>query len=428
MIQKKESYNPIRTFPQNLKRQPPGENKNDYLADVTAWGFKENNKNNFPQQLLQEVQDSPVGFACLEVWSEFIQGNGLEDRLSIQKANRNETVGELLEKIVADIAYLEGFCVHITYNAAGEKKYINYQPFEQTRLKIAPNGQVQEIKTNPFFGLPEYESKYNKTYYPYNPDPEFVKQEIKNHQILKSEGKVKHDYPGQMYWAAIERPLARIYPKPFYFSGINWFRVDSEIQKFHERNITNNFLLSHVLNIFGNPDEIVGEEDENGDGKTLDELVQEKLRTQGSGAKNGGGQLINYYQSEEERLVPEEFPTNANDQLFQTLQELTTSQIAIACNVPTVLVNIQQEGRLGNNQEMINSIKLMQARVKPKQNFLAKHLKNVFSGMIEGTQEDWKPKDTNLIDILPDWVVNSGVLTKPELRNYIEKNFNIELS
>jgi len=243
-----------------------------------------------------------------------------------------------------------------------------------------------------------------------------------NHAQLKREGKVKYDYCGQIFWVSIEKPLARIYPQPFYYSGINWFRIDAEIQKYHERNIKNNLIQSHILNVYGDPEEKLGSDDDNGDARyTRGELFDAMLDAKARGSENGGGQLINWFTSEEEKLVPEAFPTNANDQLFQTLQDLTTSQISIATNVPTILLNIQQEGKLGNSQEIINSVRLMQAKAKPKQKFIEKNLKTLFG-------VDVKIKDTNLINVLPEWAFNDDTLSRDEKRDYLDEKFDMSIS
>ena len=378
-----------------LTKQQPTESKKDSFEDITVWGFGQSenrkgnylNNNDFPQQIIQDVYNSPVASTALELWVEFINGKGFtEESLNEKETSEGQTAEELLYKIAYDVAHLDGFAIHVSYNSKGEKTAFTHQPFEQTRLGEIKGGVVQNIKTNPYYGIPyEYERKYSKTFYTFNDNPEFVRNQMANHAQLKREGKVKYDYCGQIFWVSIEKPLARIYPQPFYYSGINWFRIDAEIQKYHERNIKNNLIQSHILNVYGDPEEKLGSDDDNGDARyTRGELFDAMLDAKARGSENGGGQLINWFTSEEEKLVPEAFPTNANDQLFQTLQDLTTSQISIATNVPTILLNIQQEGKLGSSQEIINSVRLMQAKAKPKQKFIEKNgllMMTLYQGM-----------------------------------------------
>jgi hypothetical protein len=424
-----------RIFPFNLRKQVPTEKKRDTYEGVTVWGFDERDnygglvsRNDFPQQLLQDVYNSPVASAALELWVEFIQGAGFQDAsINDEIINyQRETKFELLQKIAYDVAHLEGFCLHVSYNLKGEITEIHHQPFEQTRLgKISRNGMVSEIVTNPYFGIPyDYDNEYSKRYYTFNPDPQFVIEQIESHNELLRSGRVKHKYPGQMFYVSIEKPLARIYPQPFYWSGVNWMRCDAKIQTFHERNIKNNFLLSHILNIYGDPDEGVGKQDEDGNYReTRSERLERELNSMARGSDSAGGQWINWIMGEEEKIEPVAFPTNANDQLFQALQDLVTSQIAISCKVPPILIGIQVAGKLGTTEEIINAIKEMQSRVKAKQRFISSNLSKVFLD-----QKDYKIKDTNHIDVVPEWVITSDVLTLQEKRKYVNDNFNIELN
>ncbi|NRA91238.1 MAG: hypothetical protein HRU26_00895 [Psychroserpens sp.] len=430
----------IRNFlkPKNLLKQQPTDDKTDSYKGITVWGIDysyENgksgryynyNNNDFPQQLIQDVYNSPVAASCLELWVEYIVGRGFGDEINSMVINpEGETMLDLLRKVAYDVAHLEGFSVHQSYNAGLEVTASHHQPFEQSRLGEIKGGVVQDIKTNPYFGIyDQYENRYTKTFYTWNGNPEFIKTQMMNHAKKKLEGQVKYDYPGQMYWASIEKPLARIYPQPFYYSAVNWLRIDAEIQKFHERNIKNNLIQSHIINVYGDPDELVGKDDDNGDqGYTLGERFNQMLEEGARGAENGGSQWINWYTAEEGKIEPTVFPTNANDQLFQTLQDLTTQSITVGCKTPGILIGVHKEGKLGNTQEIINSIKIMQSNVKPKQQFIVSHFKKLFPEV--GIETIY---DNNVIDILPEWVFTTDVLTNDEKRKYLMNNFNIELS
>ena len=76
----------------NLTKQQPTESKKDSYEDIIVWGVDQYrtssdnnlyrgvyNNNDFPQQLIQDVYNSPVGSTALEVWVEFIKGQGFND-------------------------------------------------------------------------------------------------------------------------------------------------------------------------------------------------------------------------------------------------------------------------------------------------------------------------------------------------------------
>ena len=396
----------------NLSKQQPTESKKDSYEDIIVWGVdrytntSDNNfyrgvynNNDFPQQLIQDVYNSPIASTALEVWVEFIKGQGFndEDLNNLTINSKGEKLEDLLYKISYDVAHLDGFSVHVSYNAKGEISEIHHQPFEQTRLGLIEQGEVSCIKTNPYYGIPyEYNAKYSKTYYTYNPDREFVLKEMKEHAAKKAQGSIKYDYPGQIFWVSIEKPLARIYPQPSYYSAINYFRADNEIPKFYERNLKNNFFQSHILNVYGDPDELIAGQDKDGNyTRTREEVFNAQLDANARGSEFAGGQLINWYSTEEEKLVPEAFPTNANDNLFSNTLSDTQNTISIATKVPPILLGIQVGGKLGTTQEIINSIKKMQGTVKPKQTFITKNLDKILSPML-GIESKVTIKDTNL--------------------------------
>ena len=247
----------------NLRKQKVPSQKEDKSGGYVKWEA-EGGKNNFPQQLLQNVDNSPAGSAAIDVWAEFTVGDGLanpEDNIDLTGVG---SLNKLHAKIGSDLAYMWGFAFIIKYNIEGQRTAVFHLPFEETRLGI-PNdaGKVEKIYHNPYFGIPKsFDDKETKWFYPYNADADFVKDQIARHnQEFQKDGEVTVKYPGQVYWFSIERPLSRFYPKPFYYSTMGWFILDDKVQAFHERNIDNNLLLSVMINVNGDPDAPAGPPD-----------------------------------------------------------------------------------------------------------------------------------------------------------------------
>ena len=414
----------------NLFKQPVPDGRRQSFDQITEWSDSSRlGRNDFPQQLIQDVNDSPTAAAAIDIWEEFTSGNGfVSEELNKLVINKDgETLEELADECIADLVRFYGFAIHVSYNYSGGISELHHQPFEQTRLGlISKTGKVKDIKTNPYFGIYDtYETKFTKEYYTYNPDPAHVIQEIAGHNKDVSK---KYEYPGQMFWFSIEKPLSRIYPVPFYYSGINWFRIDAEIQRFHERNLKNNMMLSHVINVYGDPDAPSGELDSEGNPiSTVGEDFRRMLELKAQGAQMAGSQWVNWFMSEEQKISITAFPTNINDNTFTNLQGMTNSEIAIATNVPPILLNIQTAGKLGETKEIINAIKLMQGRVKRLQGIASKQFKKLINQMNPTTAGlDFTISDINLINILPEWA--NDVMTTSELRMYLQNQFPVELS
>jgi len=415
--------------PKNLQKQRVPEKKLDRGKKITKWQTDGSQHNDFPQQLLQNVYNSPVGSAAVDVWAEFVEGDGLLDEAAGQtKVNKTQTLDDLHGLLSMDLASMDGFSFIQRYSPEGLPSERWHLPFEETRLGIPSKiGQIEKIYHNPYYGIPKsFDDKDTKWFYDYNPDAAFVKEQIQTHnkEFINKDGVVDPPYPGQAFWFSIEKPLARVYPQPFYYSSINWFIVDSEIQSFHERNIKNNMLLSVLINMHGDPTASAGPQSdtEATADKTLDqrETVGDVMdRNMKTFQNEKGAILINWFKKDEEKATFEQFPTNSHHDLFTTLQNIVADQIAIGTKVPRILLGIGQVGKLGDTQEILNAIRVMQGRSLRKRNILKKTYEKV-CGIPDGTI-----KNINPVNVIPDKVWDS--LTLEEQRTYIKENFDIEI-
>ena len=123
----------------NLSSPPVPDGKINSSDGIINWGVSSRiGDNNFPQQLIQDVYNSPVGSCALELWREYIQGDGFADSFVNTTIIDNEesTAQDLLNKIAYDVAFLEGMAIHVQYNADGSKRFFNHIPFEQVRLGV----------------------------------------------------------------------------------------------------------------------------------------------------------------------------------------------------------------------------------------------------------------------------------------------------
>lgn len=406
-----------------VKKQPVPKRKEDGQEPIIKWETDgATGMNNFPQQLLQNVYGSPAASAALDVWQEFVEGGGfVDDKLAKFPTSAKETLPSLHAKLSSDLSSMWGLAVLVNYDPTGKARSWRHLPFEGCRLgTLNDDGETDRIYYNPYYGTADWSSRFTKWYYSYNPDPAFVKNQIKEHAQLRAEKKAEGEYQGQVYWFSMERPMARVYPQPFYYSAINWFQVDAKIQQYHARNIDNNFLLSVLINKYGNPDDPSGPTDDKGDQhSTVGEDFAEEM-SGFSGAEDGGSVMVNWYTQKEQQADITAFPTNANDELFTKLQDLVSSQISIGTKTPRVLIGIGEAGKLGDTQEILNAVRVMQSRTKRMRETLSRIYKELF---IDG---DFTIKNVNPINILPDWVVSS--MNGVDKIKYINEHFNLNLS
>lgn len=417
----------------NLVKQQVPDSKKDKSKDIIKWQTDSSRDNDFPQQLIQNVYNSPVGSACLKIWAEFVQGNGLLDKKAgktIINQKTKLTLDDLHSLLSVDVSLMEGFSFIQRYTTEGKKADVLHLPFEETRLGINDNetGDIERIYHNPYYGIPRVFKDINtKWFYAYNPEPKFVMTQIKQHnkEFVNKDDIVDPPYPGQAFWFSIEKPLARVYPQAFYYSAIDSFIVDGEIASFHERNIKNNFMASVLINIHGDPSAPAGRQDDTDAtiDKTLDqgETVGEEMNRQMKEFVNEkGAPIFNWFLKDEEKATFETFPTNSHDNEYLNLQTSTTDHIAIGTGTPRILVGIGTAGKLGDTQEVLNAISLMQGKTQSMRNILTRCYETKFNFVTDGTI-----KKINPFDIIPDQIWQS--LTTEEQRKFIEKNFDIEL-
>jgi hypothetical protein len=387
----------------------------DNSRSILLWG----QRNDFPQKLISEVYESPTASACMDTFIDFLEGDGItEPEFAKFKVNSRETLDELHSKVSPDMGYLESFAICVKYNKLGEKIELKHLPFESVRLAPPDDtGYVSKIHYNPGFGTRDEKPEHTVIYDVYNPDPEIV---------FKQYGEQGESYNGQVYIYIAEKPLERFYAKPYYSGGRKWFVIDHKIGLFHERNIDNNFLLSVLMKIIGDPDEAIESNEEGRVTKTVGQAFDEQLSQEFGGAGNAGKVFVAWAKAAEAFPQLEAFPNSTNHDLFIALQQLTIDNISIATKVPPILANIQVAGKLGNSQEIINAIKLMYQRVNKKQRIQERAYKELLTNFKDAPQiTDLTIRNINPVDVIPPEVW--AVLSREEQRKFVENNFDVEL-
>ena len=320
----------------------------------------------FPQFLIDSVGGSHTASSCIDTIVSFVQGEGFTDnRLDAIRVNPEESWEQMHAQISQDESYYEGFYLNIRYNPQGLISYIKKLPFENCRLgnPDKETGKINHIYYNPYFGTADYKENESIIFPIFNPSKALNEMEA----AVEAEEK----YLGQVLFIKEERPQNRWYPIPYYWSGFRWFDVERKIGEFHNTNLDNNFFVPGILKIVGDPDEVV-EEIRNKEGEvirsvTAKESFEAMMSDYFSGSPNTGKMMVMWSELKDQFPEIEAFPANTNHDLFVTLQNLAVDNIVIACSVPPILGNIQVSGKLGNSQEITNSVALMHGRINKKQ-------------------------------------------------------------
>lgn len=194
--------------------------------------------NCYPQNIIDIVASSGTGTSCSKLYSEFIFGGGFKDQVFYRAKINSEglTIDELLKKVCDKYSLLNGFAIHINYNALLQISDVSFVPFEYCRLGINENKGKVAIYDD--WGC-KYRNKIEKEKITYidlfDPNPEAITQQI---------GEDITTYKGQVFWKSAN---GMDYPLAPCDSVLEDVVSDSSIKRFRLRNIRKGFNASTVV-------------------------------------------------------------------------------------------------------------------------------------------------------------------------------------
>jgi hypothetical protein len=376
---------------QMLKVEAQPTIKIDQTKGILKYGVK----NDFAENVISAVTESPTGMAFLSTYQRFLQGNGIEDTAQAftnvgYENGRPVFFDNFNEKLTTDLTWFDGIAIRVLYNPMFQPVRYNHMNFDEMRLGVPDEkGNVNTILHNPYWTGRFYKAENTSYYYPFDPRPEVVMAQMKH---AEENGR---EYMGQVYYKIMEKPGFRTYPIPYYYPAIKTFITDAGISEFHKNNVENNFVLSNILNVVGNEFDPVF----NADGETVTtqgELLRRQIESK-QGVQTGGGVMINWAQNKENFAEFAAFPTNANDNTFNSLQELIIEKIAYSTMVPPILAGVQTAGKLGASNEIANSVVLLNQKTQKHRMFLQETYRELLPLMFKGIEppkiEMLSPKD-----------------------------------
>lgn len=233
----------------NIKRTKKPETRVDvrFLSSLGVKTFGEDNL--YPQILRDIVNSSPSGRTCIERRATYIEGDGLTS-IALSKAVcdlQGTTIDEVHHLCADDMAYYDGFALHVNYNILGQIVSMSHVPFENCRLEEEDdNGIVSHVVVHPDWrGKKTRSGKAVKvsletieSFPVFNPSPEVVQQ-----QILAAGG--IEFYKGQILYSS--RDGRNAYPLPLVDVVLGDMSTDEGLVNVNYRNARNNFLAAGML-------------------------------------------------------------------------------------------------------------------------------------------------------------------------------------
>lgn len=382
----------------------------------------------FPLEWARTIQDSPSGSACLSTVQDFLKGYGFSDPdLEKRQVNsKGETFFQIHQQTADSFAQFDGWYWLLRYNRAGKITEIEVLPFENCRLGIPDDsGWIQNILYNPFFGTKLYKSSDKKqtvVYDVFNPAA-VAAQQVRDGA----------NYRGQVFFFGTTTAISRFYPISYAYSSKKWMQIESGISDYHEDNIDNGLLQPYILVMKGNPDAPSTNQDyqntNNGQPATVAQEFDGVMAENFMGAKRVGNVWVQWVNQTDEKPEVVALPTNANGDLFITLDNQATKKITVAWKVPAVLANIHEGVSLGGDGNQLRvAVKLMQQRSVNKQRILTDNYEIVLSLMSQPYSQEIAIAPYNPypeLEVLDDKIWEA--MTPEERRQWINENTEIEL-
>lgn len=198
--------------------------------------------NNYPGRCRDIVAASSMGTSCVDLYRKFIFGKGFQDIEFSKKVinSKGLTPDKLLRKIVDDFSHFKSCYLHFNYNALYEVSSISYQPFDHVRKTTDDNKDYPDMyAVYSDWGEKRIKKEEIKYIHKYNPDPAEIQK-----QVDACGG--WDNYRGQLFFYSV---TGKDYPLAVYDASLEDMQTDSKSKTYKYRNVSTNFMASHILKI-----------------------------------------------------------------------------------------------------------------------------------------------------------------------------------
>ena len=312
-------------------------NKIEPIEKETPKGWTEYGEMNiFPQYLIDLYSNSSVHGSLINSIAFMIAGKGFQSmNPSTQQWIDKWNLNDVLPSLAIDLKMQGGFYLELIMSMDMRTiVQVNHLPFENCRRAVSDeNDAVTGIyysrdweDTRKVKNRPEYVPVFD----PSNPQAR---------QVLFCDMLT----PGSLY-----------YPRPDYYSAINWIELTKHISEFHVNNILNGLFPSfHIAFTNGVPS------------PEAERAIIRDLERNISGTSNAGKFFATFNRNAEEAPKLEPFPTNNADKTYDYLSTEARDQIIVAHRVTSpILMGVRDGGGLGSNtDEMKTAMQIFSKQV-----------------------------------------------------------------
>jgi hypothetical protein len=314
--------------------------------------------NDFPQYLRDLSHESPVHGSLVVAIGDMIAGKGIQSE-QYQAELDALKIDELTYACAHDLKLFGGFFIEVIWsNDRTVISKLNAIPFEECRIAISQEDE-SEVGIYHSYDWSNIRKKKNT--------PEF---------IPKYNYLTRNEEPRQIYWC-FTYTGSDSYPRPDYWSAINYIELDKQISIFHINQISNGLFPSTIINFYN--------------GQATPEQKQQMMldwENKMSGARNAGKVVMFFNERDQPKTEITPFPVNDADKQYQLMNDTAQQKIITAHRVTTpLLFGIRDTGGgFGSNKdEMATGLEIFNKQVvEPYQAKINKSITELLSNQMPG--------------------------------------------
>lgn len=371
------------------------------------WRFGE--QDNFPNIIIDSANDSGTARDCIDKLHVFTLGKGLKNEVFAEsKANDGQTWEQLDDEISLQLAYMPGVAIRVIYNAGGQPVKFYSLPIQNVRRRHDGQFIFGEELGDPagykmFNGwrreiIPAYGT--NKT-------PQEIRAMIAKQRVEygKQLGELLYVYTpgvGLNY---------KYYPVPKWSAGLHDINADAALSLHEESQVSNSFKGTIVIET--RPlDRLQKDDDDLTEAQRFEDMIE-------AASQPDGGNVIHLETLGSDGEGSKITPLNIQHQMDATEKatDRVAKKVARLFGVPSILISIETAGKLGNNQELVNYLKLFNLTLQRKWKLKKRIYTTLFPDL---PAEGFETKPLELFDFLPD-----ELLKRLDLET-LKKVFNLE--
>ena len=312
--------------------------------------------NSFPNYLIDLYYSSPVHSALTMSIAFMIAGKDIKsNNPAAQREIDRLKLNSIRRPVALDAKMQGGYYLEIIWSVDRNSiAKINELPYENCRLAVAND---EDVIPGIYYSKDWNDMRKKKnipTFIPmYNPTS-------------------KADEPSQVLFIGVMTPGSAYYPKPDYYSAINYIEITREISEFYRAFLSNGMAPSYMLHF------------NNGIPDPEEQLAIRRNWETMVGARKAGKVVFTFNESADRAPRLDLVPMTDADKQWQELSTQSRENILAAHRVTSpLLFGIRDAGGLGSNaDEMKNAYRIFNKNIiEPYQKIITDSFEEIFKGM-----------------------------------------------